>query len=285
VLGGVWQSGTGLSEDIKGTIWALTGNNGMSTYSPDMEAALKPDSELHQAILALTLDRRAGKLMQHHHTVGNWYRLDTGERFPCGTYGGSYYCDTYRDMLGAGGDTDLGSGAAIVLRDDKVVAGGKQGRLYVTSSAAMAPDSDQLGVDQSFQAFFNTWHSGISPCDYDADQAFAPNIHGAPAVWHPDGTNYSLIYAMPEKDYVKAFRAFDNGVVEERPFLSTIDAGVRAPRGMPAGMLSISANGGRDGIVWVSSPLQAGVDAINTTGSTTTPPQPATAVGSWLLMP
>ena len=252
VLGGIWQSGTGLSQDRTGTIWALTGNNGMPTYDFPRESMLNTATELHDAILALTLDRGTGSLKERHFTAGNWYRLDTGQRFPG---------DPYAAELHALGDTDLASGAPIVMPNNAVVAGGKQGRLYVTSSATMPT------VGQSFQAFFNTWHSGISPCDYDADQSFAPNIHGAPVVWHPAGTTFSLIYAMPEKDYLKAFRAFDNGALDERPFLSTIDAGIRSPRGMPGGMLSISANGGQGGIVWVSAPLQTSIDAINTDGS------------------
>jgi hypothetical protein len=264
-MGGVWQSGYGLASDAHGFVYALTGNN----QAPN-ESTLDISTELSNAILQLHLDRRASaasalRVQQPHFTAHNWYRLDTGERFPgdplavlacqplvlCGKGATSKHAD---------GDSDLGSGGAVVLPNGRVLGGGKQGRFYLIEPTSMSQPK------QSFQAFYNSWHSGISPCDYDEDQSFGPNIHGTPVVWHPDGVPYSLVYAMPEKDYLKAFRAFDDGHMDERPFLSAMDSGVRSPRGMPGGFLSLSANGGRSGILWVSAVRQDSADAITTGG-------------------
>ena len=176
------------------------------------------------------------RLAEAHYIAPNWERLDVG-------------------------DSDLASGGPVVLPNGLVLAGGKPGFLYLMNPANMGTPL------QSFQAFYHSWHDGIDPCDHDFDQAYGPNIHGAPVAWHPDGVRYSLVYHMPEKDYLKAFRAFDDGRMEERPFVTTQESGIRSPRGMPGGVLSLSAAGGRNGVLWVSNVDQEGVDALNTDGT------------------
>jgi hypothetical protein len=175
------------------------------------------------------------RLTEAHYTAPNSKRLDAG-------------------------DSDPASGGPVVLPNGWVLGGGKPGFFYLMNPANM--DAPQ----QSFQAFYHSWHDGIDPCDNDFYQTYGPNIHGAPVVWHPDGAPYSLVYHMPEKEYLKAFRAFDNGRMEERPFVTTQDSGIRSPRGMPGGALSLSASGGRNGVLWVSGVDQEGVDALTTNG-------------------
>ena len=143
------------------------------------------------------------------------------------------------------GDADLASGGPVVFPNDRVVGGGKQGVLYVVDPGALPPPTQTR-----FQAFYNTWHPETDVCDYDASQINGPNIHGSPVVWHPAGVNYSLFYGMPEKEYLKGFRAYDTGQVDTSPDLTTIESGYRSPDKMPGGFLSISSNGGQDGIVW-----------------------------------
>ncbi len=65
---------------------------------------------------------------------------------------------------------------------------------------------------------------------------------------------------MPEKEYLKGFRAYDDGHVNPWPDLTTIESGYRSPDKMPGGFLSISSNGGRDGIVWALVPRDYGPD-------------------------
>jgi hypothetical protein len=261
-MGGVWQSGSGLAADHNGFVYALTGNN--ENDKADKQPSIDTNSELSNAILRVHLNPYEKKLVPMHFTANNWYRLDTGDRFPndplamipCQPL---FPCDPGTLSKHVNADSDLGSGGAVVLRNGLVLGGGKQGRFYLINPGDMT-------VKQSFQAFHNSWHPGISPCDYDQDQAFGPNIHGAPVVWHPQGVPYSLVYHMPEKDYVKAYRAFDDGHLEERPFLTTYDSGIRSPRGMPGGALSLSAAGGSNGVLWVSVLQQPSGDGINTSG-------------------
>jgi hypothetical protein len=263
-LGGIWQSGAGLAADRNGAVYALTGNN--QSDHADAAPTLNPATEMSNAVVQVKLVKDAAgtsHLTVQHFTAGNWYRLDTGARFP-GDPELAIPCQPVVGCSGDGyavaGDSDLASGGAVVLPNGLVLGGGKQGRFYLLQPSHMGT------AKQSFQAFYNSWHPGISPCDYDEDQSFGPNIHGAPVVWHPDGLTYAFVYHMPEKDYVKAFRAFDDGTMEERPFLSTQDANIRSPRGMPGGALSLSASGGRNGVLWVSVPKQSWVNALNTNG-------------------
>ena len=215
-LGGIWQSGNGLSA-LGDSVFAFTGNNGA-----DGDSQNKP--EYAESLIKLTLTKSSSGLRTFATPTpamrpGNWYRLDLG-------------------------DTDLASGGPVVLPNHRIVGGGKQGVLYVV-------DPDSLRQTQpAFQAFYNTWHPETDVCQYDAMQMNGPNIHGSPVVWHPGGVNYALFYGMPEKEYLKGFRAYDNGQVDSSPDLTTIESGYRSPDKMPGGFLSISSNAGKDGIVW-----------------------------------
>ncbi len=254
-LGGIWQSGNGLAgEKGSNVVYAFTGNNGVSKYN-DIDntddkwiVANDPNhiTELGESILKLRLGPD-GKFVRpvEHFTAGNWYRLDTGMRYP-------------GDPKRGEGDSDLGSGGPVILPNGWIMGGGKQGRLYVIDPA------DMTHAKQGFTAFINTWHPEIDPVDYDKGQSFGPNIHGSPIVWHPDNTNYALIYGMPEKDYLRAFKAYDDGHVDERPAMTTESSKIRSPDGMPGGFLSLSANGGRDGIIWAVLPEH---DATGTKGN------------------
>jgi hypothetical protein len=178
------------------------------------------------------------------------------------------------------GDTDLGSGGPTLLPGDVLIAGGKQGRIYVLDAKTMAlrqdstpPDWALAGVNpdhigEGFQAFYNH-HFGTDPrtpraLDSAAStEAWGCNIHGNPVYWPGTG----CIYHMAEKDHLKAFR-YDNAArvvrytVDSDPTTrSVISFGesTEAPNfGMPGGASSISSNGNADGIVWVSYPRDDG---------------------------
>ena len=71
-----------------------------------------------------------------------------------------------------------------------------------------------------------------------------------------------MLYALAEKEYLRAFRYhLATGHVDEQPVLTA--AGVRASDGMPGGAVSVSANGNRDGVVWVSVHKEDAMDGIH----------------------
>jgi len=117
----------------------------------------------------------------------------------------------------------------------RLIGGGKQGRYDVLDQGSMklpqdsAPDS--LGYN-GFQAFINTYHNNntkpncspagraagyntsdvggtcyIDPKRYANGELCGPNIHGGPIFCGPNAS-FGLIYEMPEKDFLKAFKYY-----------------------------------------------------------------------------
>lgn len=213
---GIWQSGNGLVGDDDGSIYFETGND-------FNDAQAKLGDSFVKLVQTAALP---GLAFAGHFQPANGVIL--------------------RD-----GDTDLGSGGPVLLPGERLVGGGKQGRLYVLDPATMKPTQDSAPdpkVGEGFQAFLNTYHPEYPIAKYATGEGWGPNIHGGPSYWR--GTGW--IYDMPEKDFMKAFSYHpETGHLDTTPVkLST----VRPPDGMPGGFTSISANGDRDGIVWTSFP-------------------------------
>jgi outer membrane protein assembly factor BamB len=242
-LAGIWQSGAGLAADDR-NVYFQTGNGDVDT-TPRSNAA---PANFGESFVKLRADGEPS------------FRLSVAGFFTPATW----------DKLNKG-DTDIGSGGPLLLPGNKLIGGGKEGRFYVL-------DRDSMAADQEFQAFFNTYHlkspQNSAPCcpgfkvvhadpgcttvsqcyvlpsRYSDDQGFGPNIHGAPVYWQSENSDFGLIYKMPEKDFLKAFR-YDLRThrVSESPILVATE---KPSDGMPGGFSSISANGGRDGIVWTA---------------------------------
>jgi len=158
-------------------------------------------------------------------------------------------------------DADLGSGGVLLL-GDRLIGGGKDGRLDVVSTAAMQQE-------QSFLAFFDPDNDGGTSTAYGWTYNFdtpwygGANIHGGLVAWdlrdRPD-TRAIHLYGWSEKDVLKRFRfAPDLGRIrpedarnaDPRNPAPTAHGSVRAPiKSMPGGIVSLSANGLSGGIVW-----------------------------------
>jgi hypothetical protein len=301
---GIWQSGAGLAgASVGGAVYAMTGNNAQPDVIASAQTGTgntRDDrydpsrTDLGESILKLKLDqndkficasRYKGFCITDHFTAGNWYKLDSGYDHPGQTLSPA-----------PNGDSDLGSGGPVLLPNGWVVGAGKQGRMYVLDPSHMHD------AKQGFQFSYNTWHpwmarpqltsftkncklffadtttntgpvadpqanAGCSMLinDYDFDQAFGPNVHGAPVVWDNAGQDYGLIYTMAEKDFLRAYKFHstdDTASVEEQASKTTegntqmhprgFDQ-LRSPDGMPGGALSLSTNGNpQDSILWVS---------------------------------
>src|SRR5262249_10820983 len=97
--------------------------------------------------------------------------------------------------------------------------------------------------------------------NYNGDWYGGPNIHGSPVAWdvRTRGSNpYIFVYGWSEKDTLKRF-TFDPAAGIFRDAVDATPANpspgphgsVSSPnKSMPGGMLSISANGTSNGIVW-----------------------------------
>lgn len=246
---GIWQSGSGLVGDGS-HVYFETGNR-------QGGGPTKPDNMLDESFVKLALGPAPnyGLTLASSYTVSNRAALNEG-------------------------DTDLGSGGPTLLPGGRLIGGGKQGKLYVLNSSTMAavqnaPTAGPVpkGGSDGFQAFVNTWHDDASqpvctdvafigrtcylPRDrYEDEEMTGPNIHSSPNYWAGPDPRYGLLYNMPEKDYLRAFR-YDKltGLVETTPH---VVSKVRAPDGMPGGFLSLSAQGSRNAIIWALIPKADG---------------------------
>jgi hypothetical protein len=132
-------------------------------------------------------------------------------------------------------DLDLGSGGILAIPGTNLIlGGGKEARLYLMDMAKLG-DFDPH-VDHVLDVF---------PCSATDGRH---HIHGSPVFWSgPDGPR---IYVWTENDACKAFQFLGNSFNHNPVAQSTVPV----PSGMPGGFLTISANGGQDGILWASHP-------------------------------
>ncbi len=199
--GSVWQSGGGLAADPQGNIYALIANGTFDT----------------------TLD-----------TNGFPSKQDYGNGFvKISTAGGTMTVADYFNMSNtvneSGGDTDLGSGGAMVLPDlsfgtagtlNLAVGAGKDGNLYVVNRNNMG----------KFSASANNVYQELAGA--------VPNgVWGVPAYFN------STVYYCDVNDTLKSF-AIANGK------LSTTPVQTGASFSYPGVLPSVSANGASNGIVW-----------------------------------
>jgi outer membrane protein assembly factor BamB len=124
------------------------------------------------------------------------------------------------------GDADLNSsGAMLIPGTHLVMGGGKQGILYTLDTRHLG----HLGDENALQHF----------------QATASHMHSL--VYWISEKNGPMLYVWGQRDRAKVYK-FNGDKLVETPFL-TRDI---PNQGHPGSMLSISANGGRDGILWAA---------------------------------
>jgi len=139
---------------------------------------------------------------------------------------------------------ELGSAGPLLIPDtDLIVGGGKEGHLYLLSSTRMGghvaspwPWSRRCKNHNILQEF----------------RATAGAIYGSPVFWK--GPDASRVYVWSENDHLRAYIFRGHRFPEvDNPTVSTL----RAPKGAPGGMLSLSSDGSKPGtgILWAVVPL------------------------------
>ena len=216
--GGIWQSGQGPAADTDGNLYLQIGNG---KFDADQGGA-----NFGNSVVKLSFEN-------NQFTVADWFT-------PCN--------QAFLDQV----DLDLGSAGAVLLPErDRIVGGGKEGRLYLLdtnnlgrySTGDHGPNCQNANAVQQVMAF---------PPVHEGGQEHHGNIHGSPVYWR--GPDNEWVYAWGENGPLKAYR-FRNGRLTDpaNPRVS----GYRPPMGMPGGMLTLSANNRRrgSGILWAVVPL------------------------------
>lgn len=225
-MAGIWMSGEGPAADTDGNVYFVTGNgtnNGTTDFGDSV----------------VKVKLAGGKLQ-----VQDWFTPQN-------------------ETVLKDHDVDLGSGgAALVPNSHLLIAGGKEGRMYLIDRNSMGK-----GTVPSLQSFQVT-HNPAPPVYY--------NIHGTPVIWPRN--NEMFVYIAGEEDPVKQYRLvpdtgaggagwkFESGnppyrtspVSAPYPNFPNGEFGQagRDPVWMPGGFLALSADGSTDGtgILWVAMP-------------------------------
>ena len=223
--GGIWQGGGGLGGDTDGNVYFNTGNG------PGIPATGKDHGN---SIVKLTPVLQAGKYDFEVHA------FSAAENDPD-------HADDWRLH-----DIDLGAGGVTLIPDSSgLVSGGKTGVLYLL-------DRNTMNKIQSFPAF------NVDPLnDSDPDRAryldygHGPHLHGAWTYWAVSPT-LAYVYQWAEKDYL---RRFDYNITTGQVSQASMHKGdvlAKAFPVMPGGLISLSANGMSDGVLWVTLPWDDG---------------------------
>jgi hypothetical protein len=234
--GGIWQSGQGPAADADGDVYFLTGNGAcpLQGTGSDPKCAVQAPWADHMAASATGTDLPEAMVeLSSDLTLLSWF-----------------VPHNYQGLEGY--DGDFGAGGVLLLPDilrDKPLAlgGGKYSTIYVAEENHLGGFSPDPSC---------TTPSGCADPGTDPNvvQSLAVNpavenlyqnlqeIHGSPVSWN------GSIYVWATNDNLKAF-SFDQTTQQ---FALTPQTATSASVGNPGGILSISADGAENGIVWAS---------------------------------
>ncbi len=123
-------------------------------------------------------------------------------------------------------DNDLNSSGATLIPGTHLVAGGgKEGVLYTLDTRKFG----HLGDEHAVQHF----------------QATASHLHSL-VYWESDKAGH-LLYVWGQRDKAKVYKLEGDKLIETPVVMRDV-----ANQGHPGAMLSLSANGGRDGVLWAA---------------------------------
>jgi hypothetical protein len=206
--GGIWMSGQGISTDEQGDLYMVIGNG-------NFNANLAGGRNYGNGIIRIRPYPITSTLqVQTWFTPYNYVTLNQN-------------------------DQDLGvSGALVMPGTNLVVAGSKEGKMYVVNRTSMGG----LGVGNDNQIVQNFLGTAV----------LGNHIHGSLVYWNSPGG--PRIYQWGEKDKARTF-LFNTGTGKFGTTPTSMST-FQLPNGMPGGILSLSANGSAagSGILWATHP-------------------------------
>lgn len=253
---GIWMAGQGLAVDSNGFLYALTGNGSFDARTDWGECFLK---------LQYTPPKgaAAGEIK-----VVDWWSPFSDS----GRAGGAATSDHITvDRGGGWDDMDLGSGGVILISQHQLVAGaGKDGILYVMHQTKMgktvpadfanpAANYAKLAAPPEWLTYYNPATSPTPQNFADLNQIYGNRTHhehSTPVVFE-SANHGTMLFIAGENGNLRAWTVNPNGVAKYLGCgaeVSSAEAPV-PPGGMPGMMLSLSANGRDNAIVWACVPL------------------------------
>ncbi len=254
--GGIWMAGQGLASDSHGFLYALTSNGSFDARTEWGECFLKlqyipPSGVAPGAIRA-----------------ADWWSPFSDS----GRAGGPPTGDHITNDNGNGwDDMDLGSGGVVLIPQLQLVAGaGKDGILYVLRESKLgrtvpadfanpAQNYAKLAAPPEWLTYFNPGASPAPRNFTDLNQIFGGRTHhqhSTPVVF--ESANHGvMLFIAGENGNLRAWNMNRSGVANYLACgaeVSSVEAPV-PPGGMPGMMLSLSANGRQNAIVWACVPL------------------------------
>ena len=149
-------------------------------------------------------------------------------------------------------DIDIGSSGPMLIPDsDQLVGGGKQGLFYVLNRSNMGHLQHGSALGPGEQIFKVSDHWTLDWISWLIPMVGYHHIHGGPIYWS-SGQRGPLVYIWPEASALKAYKYDSSTHFQKKP----VAVGPKAPKGMPGGFISISANGNQDGLLWAALPLK-----------------------------
>jgi outer membrane protein assembly factor BamB len=149
-------------------------------------------------------------------------------------------------------DLDLGSAGPMLLPGSgQLVGGGKEGWFFLLDGKNLGHLQAKHSVVPALQKFKVSDHWTLTWISWLIPVFGYHHIHGSPVYWQ-SAQRGPLVYSWPEETRLKAFHYDPVAHFQVKP----VAKGPKAPKGMPGGFLSISANGDHDGILWANLPLE-----------------------------
>jgi outer membrane protein assembly factor BamB len=259
--GGIWQSSQGLSADDQGNVYAVTSNGGFLVNPDGSKKDFNGETDFAESFIKLSLTQSSSL------KLADWFspfrdstrKLWTKPEVMPFMSGYNYE------------DQDVGSGAPVLPPGTNLVLGaGKDGILYVLDRNNMGRsigDFSKLKAPPAFLTFDpdpnSPVYGGASPVgnlDFKPQPGWKTHhLHGSPAYW-VSSRHGAMLFAWGENAELRAFSIDASGRVKLLARGSELASGqlALAPDnmgGMPGGMLTLSANGANEGIVWGTAPV------------------------------
>jgi outer membrane protein assembly factor BamB len=282
--GGIWHSGAGPAVDDQGFIYVVTGNGDFDGVTDFGESIVKlrytppPSTGRAGALVVVDLwtpwtdDGRTGGNPEGAAATAITAAKPRASNFRLGPHLARLGLMPMGMATGEWSDQDFGSGGPVLAPGGTLLVAGKDGILYTASTSSLGKttlaDLKPAKVAANYAKLkappiFYTYYPGPAPSPEPENVEtlnvfFAQrthHLHGTPVLWQSE-TQGLMHFCGGENGNLRAWRLNANG---SSSYLAC-SAEVASPQapvpsgGMPGWMISLSANGETDGIVWALAP-------------------------------